>query len=56
LRLANKLRLHMAHVRDLINAYTAAAALVNATQASGSAAGLEALSVDARPNFPSFTE
>lgn len=44
LRLANKLRSHMAHVRDLINAYTAAAALANATQASGSAAGLAALS------------
>ena len=44
LRLANKLRSHMAHVRDLINAYTAAAALANAAQASGSAAGLAALS------------
>ena len=43
LRLANKLRSHMAHVRDLINAYTASAALASATQASGSAAGLDAL-------------
>jgi hypothetical protein len=37
LRLANKLRLHMAHVRDLINAYQAAVALVGAAQAAGSA-------------------
>ena len=40
LRLANKLRAHMAHVRDLINAHTAAAALVGAAQAAGSAQGL----------------
>lgn len=39
LRLANKLRTHMAHVRDLINAYTAAVALGVTTQAAG-AAGL----------------
>jgi hypothetical protein len=37
LRLANKLRTHMAHVRDLINAHIAAAALVGAVQATGSA-------------------
>ena len=37
LRLANKLRLHMAHVRDLINAHQAAVALVGAAQAAGSA-------------------
>jgi hypothetical protein len=43
LRLANRLRSHMAHVRDLINAYTAALALANATQASGSAALVAAL-------------
>ena len=44
LRLANKLRYHMAHVRDLINAYTAAAeALANANPASGAVAGLAAL-------------
>ena len=36
LRLANKLRLHMAHVRDLINAHQAAVALVGAAQAAGS--------------------
>jgi DUF1680 family protein len=36
-RLANKLRAHMAHVRDLINAHTAAAALVGAAQATGAA-------------------
>ena len=43
LRLANKLCSHMAHVRDLINAYTAAVALANAAQASGAAAGLAGL-------------
>ena len=43
LRLANKLCSHMAHVRDLINAYTAAVALANAAQASGAAAGLVGL-------------
>lgn len=37
LRLANKLRTHMAHLRDLINAHIAAAALVGAAQATGSA-------------------
>jgi hypothetical protein len=37
LRLANKLRLHMAHVRDLINVHVAAVALVGAAQAAGSA-------------------
>lgn len=37
LRLAKKLRTHMAHVRDLTNAHTAAAALVGAAQATGSA-------------------
>ena len=37
LRLAKKLRAHMAHVRDLINAHTAAAALVGAAQATGAA-------------------
>ena len=36
-RLANKLRSHMAHVRDLINAHTAAAELVGAAQATGAA-------------------
>jgi hypothetical protein len=36
LRLAKKLRLHMAHVRDLINAHQAAMALVGAAQAAGS--------------------
>ena len=36
LRLANKLRLHMAHVRDLINAHQAAVALAGAAQAAGS--------------------
>jgi hypothetical protein len=38
--LVRKLVQHMAHVRDLINAHTAATAMVAATQASGSAAGL----------------
>jgi hypothetical protein len=37
LRLADKLRSHMAHVRDLINAHIAAVALVGAAQAAGSA-------------------
>ena len=37
LRLAKKLSLHMAHVRDLINAHQAAVALVGAAQAAGSA-------------------
>ena len=36
LRLANKLRTHMAHVRDLINAHQAALALVATAQAAGS--------------------
>jgi hypothetical protein len=36
LRLASKLRLHMAHVRDLINAHQAAVAMVGAAQAAGS--------------------
>lgn len=36
-RLADKLRSHMAHVRDLINAHIAAVALVGAAQAAGSA-------------------
>ena len=35
--LAKKLRLQMARVRDLINAYQAAQALVGAAQAAGSA-------------------
>lgn len=35
--LARKLAMHMAHVRDLINAHTAAAALVGAAQATGAA-------------------
>ncbi len=39
LRLASKLRAHMAHVRDLINAHTAATALVTTGQAEGSTAG-----------------
>ena len=34
--LVRKLAKHMAHVRDLINAHTAAAALVGAAQAAGS--------------------
>ena len=37
LRRADKLRLHMAHVRCLINAHIAAVALVGAAQAAGSA-------------------
>ena len=37
LRLAEKLRLHMAHVRDLIHAHQAALALLGAAQAAGSA-------------------
>jgi hypothetical protein len=37
LMLARKLAMHMARVRDLINAHTAAAALVGAAQASGAA-------------------
>ena len=36
LRLANKLRSHMAHVRDLINTHQAALALVATAQAAGS--------------------
>lgn len=36
LRLANKLRSHMAHVRDLINAHQAALPLVATAQAAGS--------------------
>ena len=36
LRLAEKLRLHMARVRDLIRAHQAALALVGAAQAAGS--------------------
>ena len=35
--LAKKLRIQLAHVRDLINAYPAAVALVGAAQAAGSA-------------------
>jgi len=35
--LARKLRLHMARIRDLINAYQAAAALVGAAQQTGAA-------------------
>jgi ABC-type transporter Mla subunit MlaD len=35
--LLRKLAMHMAHVRDLINAHTAAAALVGAAQATGAA-------------------
>lgn len=38
--LAKKLRMQMAHVRDLINAHQAAVALVGAAQAAGSAEGL----------------
>ena len=38
--LAKKLRMQMAHVRDLINAYQAAQAMVGAAQAAGSAEGL----------------
>jgi hypothetical protein len=38
--LLRKLAMHMAHVRDLINAHTAAAALVGAAQAAGSATGM----------------
>jgi len=37
IRLAKKLSLHLCHVRDLINARKAAAALVHASNASGSA-------------------
>lgn len=40
LLLLRKLAKHMAHVRDLINAHTAAVALVGAAQAAGSAAGM----------------
>lgn len=35
--LVRKLAMHMAHVRDLINAYTAAAAMVTAGSATGMA-------------------
>ena len=38
--LVRKLAMHMAHVRDLINAYTAAAAMAMPVQTAGSAAGV----------------
>ena len=38
--LLRKLAMHMAHVRDLINAYQAAAAMVAQVKAAGSATGM----------------
>ncbi len=38
--LVRKLAMHMAHVRDLINAYQAAAAMAAPVQAAGSATGI----------------
>lgn len=38
--LVRKLAMHMAHVRDLINAFQAAAAMVAPVQAAGSATGM----------------
>ena len=48
IRLSKKLRMHMAHVRDLINARKAALALMQAAQAAGSASTVQ----DGRPFCP----
>lgn len=48
IRQSKKLRIHMAHVRDLINAHKAAAALVQASQAAGAASTVQ----DGRPFCP----
>lgn len=48
IRQSKKLRMHMAHVRDLINARKAALALMQAAQAAGSASTVQ----DGRPFCP----